>query len=153
MKALRTTVYTNLSGAFVSHVVREEDLQGSLMECMEGSRVLARRQSALVIFDFFDVPDGTSPEEAALIGVQRQSEVSEDETNMAILYHWDAQALRQTKDAGVVFSTRNAPLTVDQIKFVFEQLKEHPAYRKQTVTTTSYDGKKVSIRAGQVTGE
>lgn len=150
MKALRTTVYTSISGVFVSSVLREEDVQVSLHQCMKLSLALAKSQGSFVVFDIFDVPEGTPEVEVSLLGVKRQSNASEEETNMAILYFWDAQALRLTKESGLVASTQDAPLTSDQIQFVFDQLKEHRAYRKQTVRTTDNTGKVVVLKEGKV---
>lgn len=79
--------------------------------------------------------------------LQKQNEVSR---NMALLFFWDARALRTLRAGGVCTATERSPLTVAQITEVFEQLREHPDYDNHTVMSISADGQVVKMTATSI---
>ena len=65
--------------------------------------------------------------------------------DMAMLFHWDAAALKHVKPTGVLSATLPAPLDATDIEFVFCQLSRHPNYTGQRVVAFSCDHEIVEL--------
>jgi hypothetical protein len=70
---------------------------------------------------------------------------------MAMLFHYDAQALRNVKPNGVLSATIPAPLDASDIEFVFCQLAKHPNYLGQRVVAISQDHEIIELVGEDIT--
>lgn len=150
MRALRTSAFPMPGGPPLTMVVVEDSLKVSIEEAASGHRTL--QPGVFVITDIFDVQDPTGdPDQDTILATTQamRNMDAETEANMSVLYYYDAGALRVAREA--VFSTKPAPLTVEQITTVFEQLAYHPDYNGQVVKTFTEDGTIVSLSNGHVT--
>lgn len=148
MRALRVTAYMSPDHEPLTVVTIEpslkvppEDVVAAMLE-----------PGVLLIHDIFDVPNSPDDVDAAavLATTEAMRRMDEDaERNMAVMYFWDAAALRVATAA--VFPTKPAPLTVEQITTVFEQLATHPAYEGQHVHAFTEEGHRVNLKNGHVT--
>ena len=60
---------------------------------------------------------------------------------MAIMYHFiAAQRFGLTGPGSVILQTERSPLTVDELRYVHEQLALHPAYNGQKFASLAEDG-------------
>lgn len=84
---------------------------------------------AFVAFDVFE-HDGDLAS-AISVGRERWEATTQDEMNQAISYHWNGQMLAQAR--AVLMNPAPAPLSVEQVKDVLEQLAKHPNYKGQQV--------------------
>jgi hypothetical protein len=82
--------------------------------------------------------------------VRRAEEAHEDERNMAIAYFWYASALRVTRPEGRVISDKPAPLTREQMAWVFRSLAYHEHYKGQDIYVPLQDGTAIEMKAGEV---
>jgi hypothetical protein len=71
--------------------------------------------------------------------------------HMAMLFHYDAQALRNVKPNGVLSATIPAPLDASDIEFVFCQLAKHPNYLGQRVVAISQDHEIIELVGEDIT--
>jgi hypothetical protein len=107
-------------------------------------------QDALVISDIFEMPDAEL-EEAIPVAMARAQAREEIEGNMATLYFWNAVMLRRVRQGGVLLNPAPAPIPSNDIATVCRRLAEHPAYNRQTISTTSaIDGVTVVVNDGVV---
>lgn len=81
---------------------------------------------------------------------RRAAEAHQDERNMAIAYLWYATACKATKPDGKVISDKPAPLTREQVAWVFRSLSYHPDYRGQQIHLPLEDGTIIEMAKGQV---
>ena len=144
MKVLRMTLYTpDLEP--IAMVVRAPDLTMPLEEAAE---TLSISPGAFTIVDIFEVADGIgigpATEEAAI----RQAERQDVESNMAILYYYDAKCLAVTMKGGVIASTQASPLSADEVVTTLKQLSHHPDYNGQMVSCHTNDGQLVRMENG-----
>lgn len=157
MRALRTTAFIHPDQPPLTTVVIEASLRVPIEQAAEGMR---SQPDVLVITDIFDAPNPprgeweATPEDAGAATVLATTEamrrMDEDvERNMAILYFYNGAALRVVREA--VIPTLPAPLTVEQITTVFEQLAYHPNYNGQHVNAFTEDGHQVNLKNGHVT--
>lgn len=154
MKILRTSFYHLLSisagecsiSSAETFVVLEKDLTVSAEQYLKD---LPRTPGLFSVTEAVDSPDMDLVTATAWIAnyVQERRDIERD---MAILYYWDAQMLRMLNAGGPCVNTRPAPLTVEQIQVVFEQLKHHPNYTGNTVLTIAKDLTPVQLRAGEI---
>ena len=70
--------------------------------------------------------------------------------HMAMLFHWDAEALRSVKTGGVLSASVPAPLDASDIEFVFCQLAKHPNYLGQRVVAISKDHEIIELLGGDI---
>lgn len=156
MRALRTTAFMDTHHEPLTTVVLEPGLKFSAEEAL----AYLRTPGTLVIHDIFDVPnppggewEGTVEEADEAIVVATTDALTrmdaDVEKNMAVMYFWNAEALRVATES--VFATQPAPLTVEQIKTVFEQLATHPNYNGQHVHAFTEEGHQVNLKNGHVT--
>lgn len=148
MRALRTSIFPEPGPAPLTTVVAEGDLKISAEKAAEAHRTF--EPGVFVITDIFDVPDDADHTACAALAMERIDR--EREANMSILYYYDAEALRVVREDGGVTSTKPAPLSVEEVTTVFEQLAYHPSYKGQSVQTMAEDGTTmVSLSHGHVT--
>lgn len=156
MRALRTTAFMDTHHEPLTTVVLEPGLRFSAEEAL----AYLRTPGTLVLHDIFDVPDPPNgeweetPEDAGAAIVVATTDAlaridADVEKNMAIMYFYNAEALRVATEA--VFPTAPAPLSVEQIKTVFEQLATHPNYNGQHVHAFTEEGHQVNLKNGHVT--
>jgi hypothetical protein len=69
---------------------------------------------------------------------------------MAIAYFWYANALRITRPEGRVISDKPAPLTREQMAWVFRSLAYHENYKGQDIYVPLQDGTFIEMKAGEV---
>jgi hypothetical protein len=156
MRALRTSAFMSPNHEPLTTVLVEPSLKGTIEEAV----VHLRTPGTLVIHDIFDVPNPpigaweATPEDAGAATVLATTEAMRRideaaERNMAVMFFYNAAALR-VATAGV-FPTAPAPLTVEQIRTVFEQLATHPAYDGQHVHAFTERGHRIDLKNGHVT--
>lgn len=129
-------------------ILREPDLGVEVAEAIAG----AMFPGALTLHEVFEIPGTPSIAQATTEAMRRMEPMADDEINMAILYHWDAQALSTCTASGVVMNPDPAPLSRNRIRQVLMQLAQHPNYQDgQTVVVTSdHDYKQVRLAKGQI---
>lgn len=129
MKVLRVTRFApDLSS--ITMVFRQQDAIMPLEE-------IGGEEFGFTITDIFDMEDGET-ELAAHMANDRMLWRAEDERNMALLYYWTFAQFRILKPGGMVLSTEPAPLTEEQIRYVWKQLAnldECDGYRFTTLTS------------------
>jgi len=77
-------------------------------------------------------------------------EFGERHEHMAMLFHYDAQALRVVTPRGCLSPTEAAPLDADDIEWVFDQLSRHPNYKGQTVVGISKDHEIIELKGDDI---
>lgn len=80
----------------------------------------------------------------------RMEERAEDEKNMALQFYWVIRHFNLVSEEGLIAMPAPAPLSVEQIKTVFEQIVMHPRYTRQRVTGFASDNTPVHIEGGEV---
>jgi hypothetical protein len=81
---------------------------------------------------------------------RRAEQAYDDERNMAIAYFWYANAFRMTVPDGQVISDKPAPLSREQMAWVFRSLAYHPHYKGQRIHVPLQDGTTIEMKEGQV---
>ncbi len=103
--------------------------------------------AAFVACRTIEVEDGASEVDIAAAAITDSHTYGQREQDQAMLYSWDAAQFPKVVDGGMVSGTRPAPLSVEEIKDVFDQLSQHPGYRSFTLQTISEDHKLVRRNA------
>jgi hypothetical protein len=148
MKVLRSTIFPRpVKGAFpVTTVVRDLDMTVPLEEVRTSAEELDR--SVLVLSDLFEVPDDTDTVAATLAAERR---IRKDaERNMAMLFHWDAMAMKVTNPRSVISPTLPAPLGEADVRHVLDALAKHPDYRGHAIVAICEDWTIVAMRYGRI---
>lgn len=78
---------------------------------------------------------------------------TEAETQQSILYSYALGVLAQLGSRGVWVAPDPAPLTADEVEAVFELVRNHHRYRKQSLTTVTSDGYRVMMADGVIRRE
>lgn len=144
MKVLRVSIFIAAGVPPMTYVMRERDLAVPMEEVMT---VFPPNQ--FVIYDSFEMEDGEIYD-ATAEAARRQQERAQDEDNMAMLYYYDVAAFPSMRDGGTIAGTVPAPLSVEQIGQVFEQLSQHEGYRDFRLTILSTDLRVVTYSDGEI---
>jgi hypothetical protein len=124
----------------------ENDLTVTPVEMIE--RMLAAREGFFT-HEMFEAP----VDDIVLAGVEcaRRAEAAyDDERNMAIAYFWYANTCRMVHPDGQIISDKPAPLTREQVAWVFRSLAHHPYYKGQRVHVPLPDGTFIEMKEGEV---
>lgn len=135
MKVLRATRYSPALEA-TTMVIREPDATMPLEE-------VGGEEFGFLITDIFEMDEGTSVKLCSLMASDRWLWRLEDEKNMAMLYYWTFAQFRVLKPGGVVISTEPAPLTEEQIRYVWKQLANLDECRDYRFTTLTSEGVRI----------
>lgn len=127
----------------ISVVVHEDELSMPMEEAISAMRPVPGGYVAVDEFESDHELVG-----ATLEATQRGMDAREEESQAALLYHWNAGVLLRVAEGGVLTATLPAPLTVERIIDVFQQLAVHPNYRGQLVMGISQDERFVTMRNG-----
>lgn len=146
MRILRQSAFASPDMPPVTTMIRESDAPDTLESVRE--RMLA--PDLLVVSDIFETEDLVTEVEMVAEGMARID--AERESNMAVLYFHDLEALRITKPGGLLTTNRPAPLSEDQIRVVLDQLARHPNYEGQTVVVHDENMKPVTLKKGKLDG-
>lgn len=136
MKVLRATRYAPDLNA-ITMVIREPDATMPLEE-------VGGEEFGFLISDIFEMDEGTSTETCTLMAHDRMLWRAEDERNMALLYYWTFAQFRILKPGGVVISTEPAPLTEEQIRYVWKQLANLDECDDYRFTTLTAEGVRIT---------
>lgn len=147
MKAIRFTHFIS-GGEPATIVVTERDLAVSVDEAI--TQMLDVPGEDHRYFTAWEVFEVTSFEEAVIEGAQRAAERAERESNMAILYGWDAAQLSRITPGGLLSTKSPSPLNREEVVMVLSQLKRHPNYDNQTVIVHTERGDLVQLYRGEV---
>lgn len=146
MKVLRSTLWQSPDPNDVTHVVVRECDVVSLEEAMGVAHDV---RDMLVINDVFEMQKSSL--EAALGEAGRRAyRRSQDESNMAMLYYFDADRLPLVRKGGMLLMTVPSPLSVEDINVVLAQLATHSNYDGQNIHAISKDHKLVTLVRGVV---
>jgi hypothetical protein len=124
----------------------ENDLKVTVVEAIEG---MLDARHGFFTYETFDAPVDDIITATAEC-VRRAEEAREDERNMAIAYFWYANALRVTRPEGCVISNKPAPLTREQMAWVFRSLAYHENYKGQDIYVPLQDGTAIEMKKGEV---
>lgn len=140
---LRFTLYTTPQQA-TTYVLREAEV-----EDIEG--ILAGRPSdCFLVHEAFAVTASDTVEATLVAHQRRTAEMALRENNMAVCFFHNAMQLPCLSDEGYLLNGARAPLSAKELELVLSQLAGHPAYKSQTVSTTSEDGATVRLVRGVV---
>lgn len=154
MRALRISLYAAINAPPVTSVVLESDLNCSVEAACESALEYGRNNGVFVAFEIFEVLNDADVTLVTMQTLNRhRSSTFDDERNQAVLYLWNAQALRQLNPGGVLSATRPAPLNAAQIESVFRQLQHHVYYKDQKMISIASNGDLVIFKNGEVTVE
>lgn len=143
MRILRSTFYApDLTP--MSTVVRDSDV----IDTLEGVRESVKTPGYFTVFEIFDVDGDIGIEEATHAAGKRIN--FDDEKNQAIQFYWACAQFQLASENGHVIMPEPAPLTSDQVRVVFDQIKDHPDYKHQTVVATSREADIITLRDGKV---
>lgn len=145
MHVLRCTVYSHPEHS-MSVIVREVDVM-SFSEALAGCPA-----DHFMVHEVFEMEEADITT-ATVAAMQRRTPERElRERNMALSFFWHAHYLALLHDGGVVSNTEVSPLSADEIRQVFMQLREHPDYKpNQSVVSFAEDGTPVTLSGGTVT--
>lgn len=135
MKVLRSTMWKTPDEK-MTMVVRASDMRVPLETLIEAPPL----PGGLITHSLFEMQGAPSIQEATMEALHRFEARANRERNMAILYFWDAMALRTVSPGGLLTPTQPAPLLADEIEPVLVQLAAHPNYIGQTVQVFSEEG-------------
>lgn len=90
---------------------------------------------AFIAFDLFDFDGDLAA--ATAEAMKRMAARTRAEQDQAIGYHWNGEMLSHAR--AMLMNPAPAPLTVEQMTDMLEQLAEHPNYAGQLVTTCVVD--------------
>jgi hypothetical protein len=119
-------------------VVRDVDMAVPLEE------INATGEFGFVLEEIFEMPDDTSILNATIEAERRTN--PEDERNMAILYYWTHMHFVMLKPGGIVMSTQPAPLSEEQIRYVWGMLASLTDYEGYNFKTITKDGRSVTFK-------
>lgn len=145
MRALRSTLYSPALEP-MTIVVRDSDITDTL----ESARVRTAMPGFFVATDLFEIDGEADIVVATVAATLRQEAMRDDERNMAIQFYWATAQFQLVSRTGHVIMPLPAPLSVEQVRTVFEQITQHPDYTEQSVTATTKDGVHVHIEKGEV---
>lgn len=135
MKILRATRFApDLSS--VSIIMREPDAVMPLEE-------IGGEEFGFLITDIFEMDGEPSTEIATHMAEDRRLWRAEDERNMALLYYWTFAQFPLLTKGGMVASTEPAPLSEEQIRYVWNQLATLDEYRDFYFTTLTFEGVRI----------
>lgn len=146
MRVVRVSCYGPMEGP-LTMVMRESDLQVTIEEFVERTFT----PGAFVAHEVFEVDPAPSILEATVEAGKRMTARYNTERDMALLYHWDGEALAKVLPEGVVAATKAAPLTNEEVECVLLQLAKHPLYKNQKVVVISKTNDVISMQSGKVT--
>lgn len=129
-KALRVSVYgaPPVPGSEPMTVVTFED---NLVVTADGLAAEMRVPGILVITEVFE----TSAADELGATAEAMERIHPEERNMAVMFYWIIAAMHNVSREGFVGLTGPNPLTVDQTVEVFEQVRMHPLYDAQRIST------------------
>jgi hypothetical protein len=130
----------------VTVATTENDLTVTPVEMIEGMLDVGE---GFFTHEMFEAP----VDDIVLAGVEcaRRAEAAyDDERNMAIAYYWYASTCRVVQPDGQVISDKPAPLTREQVAWVFRSLARHPNYKGQRIHVPLQDGTSIEMRKGEV---
>lgn len=144
MRVLRSSLFASMSQPPLTTVVRDCDVRDSL----ESIAISSRQPGCLITHDIFDVPRSTSIQASTRLAMLRMDKRLEQ--NMAVLFFWTLRQLRVLRSGGTVMMDKRAPLLVEDIRYVFDQLRQEKSYDDFTIVAFAQDGEMVRIKEGQV---
>lgn len=124
----------------------EDDLKVTPVEAIE--QMLEARQGFFTYETF--ASENSEIVSATVECAQRAEAAYDDERNMAIAYFWYANACKMTHPHGQVISDKPAPLTREQMAWVFRSLAHHPDYKGQRIFVPLQDGTAITMQSGEV---
>jgi hypothetical protein len=139
-KALRTTMYSPQLEP-ITIVMMEDQLKAGLTL----ADLHQPEPGVLLIFDEFETDGDVAA--ATMEAAARQAAQTEDESNLAIWYYWNAMQLTRLAPGGSLANPAPAPLSANMLISGMEQLRLHPAYQHQSVISISMDGDTVVMRS------
>jgi hypothetical protein len=120
----------------VSVIVREPDAVMPLEE-------IGGEEFGFLVTDIFEMDGEPSIEIATHMAEDRRLWRAEDERNMALLYYWTFAQFPLLVKGGTVISTEPAPLTEEQIRYVWNQLANLDEYNDYSFTTLTFEGVRI----------
>lgn len=151
MRVLRSTMYPPIGvGPSVTMSFRDRDVTVSLEEAID--RICSKSAELFTINDIFSMPEN-SAQQASVEANARAKARKQREESMTDLFYWCVSMIEKRKGvARNIENHRGAPLSRDEIVYVFEQLAKHPSYypgvRIETHSTES--GSSVVLNNGMV---
>lgn len=151
MRVLRSCFFSQIHKPPIMGVVLDGDTSDTLDSAAQQSLDIGLKNNGFVINDIFEMPDGTSTEVATLEATRRTQKVGEQEMHMATMYLWLVDhAFRTSQPGGAIGMDKPMPLSVDEIKLVFEQIAMNPTYENRILIAFSEDQQPVTLARGEV---
>lgn len=147
MRVLRSTVFADAYSPPVMTVIRDSDTRDTLEDAR--AQLLAELPQLLMIFEIFEMEDAEAPE-ATLEALRRSQPRQETEKHMAMLYYWLANLFPSGRPGAFIGMDKPAPMSEDDMRYIFELLSKHPDYRDYTILGLSQDSKVVTLRDGRL---
>ncbi|MDQ1584565.1 MAG: hypothetical protein QOF36_2619 [Microbacteriaceae bacterium] len=150
-EAIRCTVYTHMPTPGGPAPMTVATFTDNLIVSGEA---LAEQMRVPGVFVATEIFETDAPDEAtATIEVVRRMEGSE-EHNMAVMYWWIVGYLHNASREAYIGLTGPNPLTEEQNVEVLEQIRAHPLYAEQRISTPTVDESRfVILDAGEITTE
>lgn len=130
----------------VMMVLAEEDMKLPAIEAVED---LLKADKGFFTYEVFEAEGGMIAVTSHAT-LRTSGERGDQERNMAILYHYDADCLRVLREGGILAATKPAPLAREDVAWVMRHLARHPDYRGQSVVVPIEDGTTVTMKNGEV---
>lgn len=144
MRVLRSSCFVDMVHPPLTTVVRDKDIRDTL----ESAAISSQQPGTLVVHDIFEMPDHATIQHATRKAMQRID--LKREQNMAVLFFWSLGHFRLLTKGGTLFMDKPAPLTPEDIRYVFEQLKVEPSYNDFRLTSIAYTGERVRLVEGEI---
>lgn len=145
MRILRSTMYApDLTP--ITTVVRDSDM----IDTLESVRESVKTPGYFCTFEIFDVPEDMEIETVTMVAMERLTALGEAPRNQAIQFYWATMQFQLVSDDGAVIMPEPAPLSTDQVVEVFQQIPDHPDYKRQTLVASSMEGEVITLSAGKV---
>lgn len=148
-RLVRTTFWPPPGNPPVTMAVLEDDLKVSAEELVESWLVESEGRPGFVTYEFVETTE-TDIVVAVEEAIRGAEEKREDEQNMALAYYWYLGALAGASPTGTVLSTLPAPLTRDQLAWVFRSIAHCKAYESQSIVVPLRDGTTIKMVNGEV---
>lgn len=150
MRALRATMYPPPgAGEPITTVMLEKHLKEGVSAEAALKSMIEGAGGAFIVTEIFDAPEVKPAEDeivvATIAGQRRWLAHRDRELDMSIGYYWWTMTLARTVPGGTIVSPKPAPLSVEELRAVFEQVRHHPSYKEQSITTVAEDGAIVQL--------
>ena len=139
MRYLRATMIQP-DGELITTVFEEKSLLDPIEEAAEKINDPNHDPICLFVYtEIVEAPDGTDLTALTLQASVRARDHADAEQAMAIGFYWNAEALRRVNPRGVLANPQPAPLSVEEVAYVWRLLVRLRWYGGQTLIGFSSD--------------